>query len=453
MSKLTLKEQIAQAKEDIQKSKMPTYLIPGYGGLYGTLYLKEKMDYGFHIYFIHEPNSKNPLAGVNGTLSEMYYDLRNKKYFIKRNLKEVKFSVRNIDAIFGVLNREERSGMFDWLSTDANKGLYQTTFNILGAMDREVSDMYGRFFHRLITEYNFYELLYKAKIDISKISYFRGLNKQGKNPQEVLNISKSQWKMMRKYDLSPSTFEHKPRNNSKADRELSDLLKLISELEDEFGITKMDDFINKEIDTVYNPNDGWNRCVVWTANRYNLNLKKLIRYIYFECDVSQGINASSAISVYKDYVRMTVEMGYEKFDKYPRFLKTFHDIASRNYKVNIDDIQKAKWKEVYQSHHSKFRHSVDGYKVFAPEEPSDLIREGNLLSHCVSSYVNKVISNTSTILFLREVDDIDTPLVTIEVRGEKITQARGKMNNPPTVQQKQAINKFAKKYNLTYGGY
>jgi hypothetical protein len=105
------------------------------------------------------------------------------------------------------------------------------------------------------------------------------------------------------------------------------------------------------------------------------------------------------------------------------------------------------WDTQYQNNKS-YEYTYQGYKIFPPKEPSDLVREGNVLGHCVGSYVNKVRKGTSVILFLRERDDIETPLVTIEVQGKRITQAKGKMNNPPTTEQSIVVKKFAEKFDL-----
>ncbi|WP_010497782.1 hypothetical protein [Paenibacillus elgii] len=164
---LNIKERIDEYKKTIIESNFDKYEDWNMKSnkLIGTLYIKQKLDYGFHIYYIHEPSDSNPLAGKNGTVSEMFYDLRNKVYWVKRNLKEVKFSVRNVDSIFPK-DSKKIVLIFDKLSTPNNKGLYDAALKFLGAMGNEQTEMFGRFFHRLITEHSYFEILYKAKIEI-----------------------------------------------------------------------------------------------------------------------------------------------------------------------------------------------------------------------------------------------------------------------------------------------
>lgn len=439
---LGLKEKNELAKNEVRDYGYPKYesFNKRTDNLIGTMYVKDKMDYGFHIYYIHEPSDRDPLAGKNGTITEMYYDLRHKKYWIKRNLKDVQFSVRNVDSIF-TKDYSQRNEIFNFLSTPANEGLYNATFHFLGAMGEEKTEMFGRFFHRLITEYSFYELLYKSGIKINKNTYIA--NKNGNTPMEILGLSKTQWKMVTKYKVSLDNFTNL--NNNVADQKLINYLSYIKSLEDEFGLEKISEFVANEKNYIYGLN--FYRSVLSIVDRYNLPVKNLLRYIYFECDVSQGLSASSAIGEYADYIRMTTEMGYERFDRYPRYLRTVHDIASRNYRVKLNEMEMKEWDSQYQNNKS-YEYTHQGYKIFPPKEPSDLVREGNVLGHCCGSYVNKVRKGTSIVLFLRERDDIECPLVTIEVQGKRITQARGKMNNPPTQEQNMIIRKFAEKYQL-----
>ncbi|QDX94608.1 hypothetical protein EEL30_21420 [Brevibacillus laterosporus] len=438
---LSYKDKIENFKQEIRSSGCQTYKSANKTGkLLGTMYIKNKMDYGFHLYYIHEPSKTDPLAGKNGTVSEMYYDLRNKNFWIKRNLKEVRFSIRNVDSIFPK-DYDQRNEIFNILSTPANQGLYNSAFHFLGAMGKEQTEMFGRFFHRLITEFSYYELLHKAGVRID--SYTHIANPNGKSPMEILGLSKTQWKMITKYNISIKNF--KEIKNDSADNKMINFLSYIKTLEDEFGINRTVDFFNNEFGHVYE--DRVYRSALQIAEQYNLPIKKFIKYIYFECDVSQGLNATSAIIEYADYIRMTTEMGYERFDRYPRFLRTVHDIASRNYKVKLNEKEMKEWEASYENN-KHFEYAYQGFKIFSPKEPSDLIREGNVLGHCVGSYVDKVRKGISTILFLRERDDIGTPLVTIEVKENRIVQAKGKMNYPPSKDQNEIIKKFAEKYKL-----
>ena len=443
MKKLTNKQKIEQFKEEIRAAGYPSYKRMVGDLLIGTMYVKEKMDYGFHIFFIHEPSKNNDLAGVDGIVTEMFYDLRNREYWIKRNMKDVKFSERNIDSIFP--SDDMKLDMLESLSTEGNKGLYVSAFSYLSALGMEYSRKYGRFFYRLMTDHSYYELLYKAGIKID--SSLRIVNREGTTPMEILGLSKTQWKMIHKYGIDINDLSYK--TGEEPDQRLFGLLAYMKKLEEEFGVDKIESFIRSEIAFIYNEKFGSNTSVLRLSKIYGMPEKKLIRYLYFECDVSQGLDAYNAISQFKDYIRMNRDMGFTNFDRYPKHLRTSHDIVARNYKVKLSREEQAEWDERYEEN-KKMSMKVGDYVIFPPETTNDLKHEGNELGHCVGSYVGKVRKGISTILFLREKGSPEQPLVTIEVKEGRIVQARGKMNFAPKPMEKAAIKKYADKMMLAY---
>jgi hypothetical protein len=83
----------------------------------------------------------------------------------------------------------------------------------------------------------------------------------------------------------------------------------------------------------------------------------------------------------------------------------------------------------------------------------DLINEGNELSHCIASYIDRVISDRCKIFFLRDREDIAKPLVSIEVANENIRQARGYANRKVREEEKEFIKEWAKKKELVEAYY
>ena len=62
-------------------------------------------------------------------------------------------------------------------------------------------------------------------------------------------------------------------------------------------------------------------------------------------------------------------------------------------------------------------------------------------NNCVASYIKNVINGNCHILFLRKKDNPTKALVTIEVRNNKIVQARRRLNDPVTREQQTVIDK------------
>lgn len=182
------------------------------------------------------------------------------------------------------------------------------------------------------------------------------------------------------------------------------------------------------------------------------NLKKLVLYLFREVRLTQGIDSPNTASTYlRDYVRMSRAMGLE-YEKYPKSLKKVHDVVQMNYNIvhksssKDEEFKVAIEKKSYQN--LTYMTKDSKYAVIAPKESEDLIKEGNQLSHCVASYVKDVANDKCKILFLREVDEIDKPLATIEVRGLNIRQARGYANRPLNDEQREFVKQWAEKMNL-----
>ena len=93
------------------------------------------------------------------------------------------------------------------------------------------------------------------------------------------------------------------------------------------------------------------------------------------------------------------------------------------------------------------------YIVFIAKSPSDLIREGELLNHCVGrmNYDQRFIREESLIFFVRRITEPDTPFVTVEysLSMKKVLQCYGLNNSRPTEDVLRYVNKvwlpYAKK--------
>ena len=187
------------------------------------------------------------------------------------------------------------------------------------------------------------------------------------------------------------------------------------------------------------------------CEKYNLDIKRAIEYIFYEVRVRQGILSEHVVrNLLEDYYDMQSKLlGIEyissrNIDKYPKSLKLSHDIASYHYNLVKRELDSAKWKSIVPEMR-KLEWTGKEYSVLIPEEPSLLVQEGASLNHCVGSYVDGVLSQKTNIVFLRSNKDLEKPLVTLEVKalGEEnkltLRQAYGNSNSTPTSEQKQAI--------------
>lgn len=178
--------------------------------------------------------------------------------------------------------------------------------------------------------------------------------------------------------------------------------------------------------------------------------KRLMDYLYRDI-FNQGLELSfehrwrednDALHLLFDYANMNQEMKRE-YEKYPRYLKTYHDITQKNYKIEEDKIIKDKFENrVKELKDNKFEYSNNEYSIILPKSGEDLVNEGQELSHCVASYYKRMASGETSIVFLRRNDNINQSLVTIEIKDNIIVQAKSKGNSNPKEKEAEFIKMY-----------
>lgn len=142
-----------------------------------------------------------------------------------------------------------------------------------------------------------------------------------------------------------------------------------------------------------------------------------------------------------DYINQCEDLGI-KPTLYSSYLSQTHALTSRNYNIHLNEIQEKQFNDAYTGYR-KYTSRNGEYTIIRPKDADDVKREGSEQNHCVGSYINRVIKGECLILFLRRVDDIDTPVITIEICQDRISQARGHNNRDLTVVEMNVLTEFA----------
>ena len=177
-------------------------------------------------------------------------------------------------------------------------------------------------------------------------------------------------------------------------------------------------------------------------NTYGYNAKSLFLYL----DTIKTFEAltidSRVLGEIKDYARMMSEIS-PKYDKYPRNFLTTHAIACRNYnrlKQQFDE------KSFQNRRNPKYECKIGKYVFLYPEKIDDIRSEAVSQNNCVASYVQSVIDGKCHILFMRKKEEPDKSLVTIEVKNNKIVQAKGRFNRDLTNEEEVVVEKWNTKF-------
>ena len=177
-------------------------------------------------------------------------------------------------------------------------------------------------------------------------------------------------------------------------------------------------------------------------NDYKYNVKSLLLYMD-ELKTFEAIdNMDYLIGEILDYAKMMDTIS-NKWDKYPRHFLTTHKIACRNYnrlkKEFPEDLFKRRINKDYEC-------TYKDYVFVYPDSTQDIKDEAVQQNNCVASYIDRVIDGNCHVMFLRKKDNPEKSLVTIEIRHNRIVQARIRFNDPVNKEEQEAIDYWNKKF-------
>ena len=177
--------------------------------------------------------------------------------------------------------------------------------------------------------------------------------------------------------------------------------------------------------------------------------KEIVKFIeYLE-------KQETTCSVYADYLdaclKLNLDMTIDK-NKYPKDFKRWHDIRIDQYHTQkaLQDEQERKelynqFEKVANKYLSMQRIMNEDFVVIIAKSPAELIKEGEILHHCVGrmNYDQKFAREESLIFFVRDKNNQNNPFVTLEysLKNNKILQCYAEHNSKPQEEVSNFINK------------
>lgn len=184
------------------------------------------------------------------------------------------------------------------------------------------------------------------------------------------------------------------------------------------------------------------------ASRTPAERIRLKTYLTEETDIYQGIeDHKAAWELLRDYISMSEQMKVP-YQLCPKSLKLQHDLTSRNYKLVLSELERAKFAEVVsQPDYKKLAWTSKDKKwaVIVPIEANDLVLEGKKQSHCVGSYIGRVVDGRNKICFLRRTENLDKPILTLSVNSDDVcTTYLGFDNRDATAEECSVLREWAR---------
>lgn len=191
-------------------------------------------------------------------------------------------------------------------------------------------------------------------------------------------------------------------------------------------------------------------------NNYNLcnyeALKNVYEIINEKFDkVSRYLEKNdSTISDYYDYLKNLKELHItiNKKSAFPDNFWKAHDEVVVEYakeKAKLKDIQNKEKEIKYKEIKEKSIYQpliINDLLIRLPESLEEIKIEGILQNNCVNSYVNRILDKQTNVLFGRKVSRPDIPYITIEIKDNRVLQARYKGNINCTAEDTKTIESY-----------
>lgn len=141
---------------------------------------------------------------------------------------------------------------------------------------------------------------------------------------------------------------------------------------------------------------------------------------------------------YKDYLKQLKELGYplEEYYLYPKSLKDAHAKLTDEINKRRDEekrkqieLQEKGYREILKKI-KNLTYSSANLVIRPVDSIAELNTEGMKMHHCVATYRDKVVAEKCYIFTVRNINEPDEPLATLELSQDKkrIIQLRGKYN-------------------------
>lgn len=160
-----------------------------------------------------------------------------------------------------------------------------------------------------------------------------------------------------------------------------------------------------------------------------------------------------------DYISWCALLRYDLKDLYvllPPDFKKAHDRVMKEYQAYKNE-QERKQQEVIMKLIKDALKAAEGIPammmkakglmIVLPKSGEEIKEEGRTLHHCVGTYVERVAKGETMILFVRKESDPLEPYFTLEYRGGKVIQCRGKNNCSMNKEVKAFVKAFEEKMN------
>lgn len=221
-------------------------------------------------------------------------------------------------------------------------------------------------------------------------------------------------------------------------------------------VVKRYDWHNEYINLLHHESKSYLRNqIIQVIQNYNLDLDAFLEYCLYLNHV-ESVSIEELMANYPDYLRRELHLKggrMARMEKYPQTWLSATHKQQQEYQ-NLQHLERME----ENGNTEKFDNSIetnkhleweqDNYLIRMPTSAEDIRDEADQMHHCVATYIPQIEAGEKIVMFMRDKENPDKSLVTVEVIDGAITQAYAQRDTHPSIPCMVWLTKWAQEKNL-----
>ena len=195
--------------------------------------------------------------------------------------------------------------------------------------------------------------------------------------------------------------------------------------------------------------------IIQVIQNYNLDLDAFLEYCLYLNHV-ESVSIKKLMADYPDYLRRELHLKggrMARMEKYPQTWLSATHKQQQEYQ-NLQHLERME----ENGNTEKFDNSIeankhleweqDNYLIRMPTSAEDIRDEADQMHHCVATYIPQIEAGEKIVMFMRDKENPDKSLVTVEVIDGAITQAYAQRDTDPSIPCMVWLTKWAQEKDL-----
>ena len=221
-------------------------------------------------------------------------------------------------------------------------------------------------------------------------------------------------------------------------------------------VVKRYDWDDEYINLLHHESKGYLRNqIIQVIQNYNLDLDAFLEYCLYLNHV-ESVSIEKLMADYPDYLRRELHLKggrMARMEKYPQTWLSATHKQQQEYQ-NLQHLERME----ENGNTEKFDNSIeankhleweqDNYLIRMPTSAEDIRDEADQMHHCVATYIPQIEAGEKIVMFMRDKENPDKSLVTVEVIDGAITQAYAQRDTHPSIPCMVWLTKWAQEKDL-----